>query len=40
MITIKIMNEFLHGPVWTRKEGTGSRPMPCRWFTRTRSWLR
>ncbi len=23
MVTIKIMNEFLHGPVWTCEEGTG-----------------
>ena len=22
MVTIKIMNEFPHGPVWTREEGT------------------
>lgn len=23
MVTIKIMNEFLHGPVWTCEEETG-----------------
>ena len=23
MVTIKIMNEFLHGPVWTREKETG-----------------
>ena len=23
MVTIKIMNKFMHGPVWTRKEETG-----------------
>ena len=30
MVTIKIMNEFLHGPVWTCEEETGTPPMICR----------